>query len=262
MAVARAEQAIKEGADLIDIGGESTRPGAPPVEEEEELARVLPVVETLVRRIEAPISIDTQKGGVARRALEAGAQIINDVSGLRNDPSIAEVVAKHGAGLIVMHMRGTPQTMGKHTQYQTLLGEIIASLEASVEAAERAGVTRDSILIDPGIGFAKSPADNLVILRELGALRVLGCGIMVGASRKSFLQHLFGWSLEERMHGSLGAAAAAVMAGAQVVRVHDVLETRRVVDTIWAVRQAGFGERPKEEGTEHVRRSPLECPPE
>jgi len=241
-AVARAEQVLEEGADIIDIGGESTRPGADPVTVEEETARVLPVVEALAGRIEAPISVDTSKAVVARRSLEAGARIINDVTGFRGDPEMLDCVAAHGAGVIVMHMRGTPRTMQRLTHYESLMGEIVELLADRVALAEKAGVPRERIVVDPGLGFGKTPEDNLVILRRLSVLTELGCPILVGASRKSFLGRLFGWDLEERLEGSVAAAAAAVLAGASIVRVHDVKETRKVVDTVWAIRHAGSGE--------------------
>lgn len=238
-AVAHAEALIQAGADLLDIGGESTRPGAPAVEEEEELRRVLPVIEFLARRAAVPVSIDTMKAGVARRAIEAGAQIVNDVSGLAHDPKMAEVVAQTSVAVVLMHMRGTPRTMQQQTTYYSLMDEISEVLGARLQMAEQAGIPRSRVVLDPGIGFAKTAHDNLVILNRLGMLHCHGCALLVGASRKSFLDRLFGWPLEERLEGSLAAAAAAVMAGAQIVRVHDVKETRRVVDVVAAIRDAG-----------------------
>lgn len=238
-AVAHAEALIQAGADILDVGGESTRPGALAVGEEEELRRVLPVIESLARGAAVPVSIDTMKAGVARRAIEAGAQIVNDVSGLENDPNMASVVAQTSVALILMHMRGTPRTMQQQTTYHSVMDEISEVLGARLLRAEQAGIPRSRVVLDPGIGFAKTAHDNLVILNRLGMLHCHGCALLVGASRKSFLDRLFGWPLEERLEGSLAAAAAAVMAGAQIVRVHDVKETRRVVDVVAAIRDAG-----------------------
>jgi dihydropteroate synthase len=225
-----------EGADLIDVGGESTRPGAERVPEEVERERVVPVVRALARRTDVPVSIDTTRAAVAEAAIEAGARVVNDVSGLAFDPALAEVAARSGAGLILMHMRGRPAEMQDEPRYDDLLAEVIGALRRSLEAALAAGVAADQVALDPGIGFGKRLPHNLALLRHLGALRALGRPLVVGASRKSFLGELTGRPAGERLAGSLAAAAAAIRAGAAVVRVHDVAETVDAVRVADAVR--------------------------
>jgi len=238
-ALDRALQMVEEGADILDVGGESTRPGAEPVSEEEELRRVLPVVEHLAPRVGVPISVDTVKAAVARQAAQAGAAIVNDVGGLKLDPAMAATAAETGCALVVMHMRGTPRTMQADTRYDDLVGEIFRCLRESVELAEAAGVPRERVLVDPGIGFGKSVAGNLVILQRLGEFRALGCPVLVGASRKTFIGRVLGLEVpKERLEGSLAAATLAVWNGAHVVRAHDVQATRRAVDLAWAARCA------------------------
>ncbi len=238
-ALARAEQMVEEGADIIDVGGESSRPGAAPVPEEEELRRVLPVVEHLAPRVPVPLSVDTYKATVARRAVEAGAAIVNDISGLRMDPEMARTVAECGCTVVVMHMRGTPRTMQADTRYEDLMAEIHGALAESVRAAREAGVEEGRIWVDPGIGFGKSAEGNLLILQRLRELESLGCPVLVGASRKSFIGITLGIeNPKDRLEGSLAAAVVAVMNGASAVRVHDVMATRRAVDLAWAVRRA------------------------
>jgi len=235
-ALHRADAMAAEGADIIDVGGESTRPGAEAVPAEEEWRRIGPVVEHLVRESRV-VSVDTYKAEVARRALEAGAHLINDISGGTMDKSIHRVAAEHGAGLVVMHIRGTPRTMQKSPSYGDLVGEITGFLRRQTEAAGRAGVSRRSLIIDPGIGFGKRPEDNLEIIGRLSLFRNLDYPLLVGPSRKSFIGHLTGLSPDERLEGSLGAAAAAAIYGADIIRVHDVKETVRllaVVDPIKA----------------------------
>lgn len=237
-AVLRAEQAQAEGADILDIGGESTRPGADLVSEAEELERVIPIVKALVQRLKIPISVDTLRARVAEQALELGAELINDVSGLTADANMARVAERFRAGVVVMHMRGTPRTMQQLTQYDSLMGDIYTQLALRLTWAEAQGISRDRILLDPGIGFAKSPEDNLVILRECGMLQELGCPVLIGASRKSFLQRVFGWSPDERLQGSVAAAVLAVERGARVVRVHDVRETVQALEVAHALQNA------------------------
>lgn len=233
---------VDEGADLLDIGGESTRPGAETVSDEEEARRVLPLVERLAPRLPVPVSVDTAKASVARRAAQAGASVVNDVSGLRSDPAMARTVAEAGCSVVVMHMRGSPRTMQQDTAYDDLLGEVYRGLRESIEAAVAAGVARERVIVDPGIGFGKSVEGNLSLLRRLGELRSLGCPVLVGASRKSFIGKLLGIEApKERLEGSLAAAVLAVWNGAHIVRVHDVAATRRAVDLAWAVRRAGEG---------------------
>ncbi len=216
---------IEAGADMIDIGGESTRPGAAPVTPEEEQRRVLPVIEALADR-GVPLSIDTRNAATMAAALDAGASIVNDVTGLGHDPDAAPLVAARGCFVVLMHMRGTPQTMATLTAYGDVVAEVIAELTLRVEAAVAAGVTRGQIAIDPGIGFAKTAAQNLLLLQKLEAFRALGLPILVGVSRKSFVGHYAGEpDAARRGPGSLAAALFAVAKGASILRVHDVAET-------------------------------------
>jgi len=222
-AVEQALQLEAEGADLLDIGGESTRPGAPAVSAEEERARVLPVIEALVSRLTIPISVDTWKSSVAEACLAAGAEIINDISGLHFDPALAEVVARHQAGLVLMHTRGTPQQMQQDTAYTDLLGEVAASLLQSATTACSAGITQQQIALDPGICFAKDLSGNLELLRRLPELCCLGYPLLVGTSRKSFIgKTLQREATTDRLFGTAATVAHAVTSGARIVRVHDV----------------------------------------
>lgn len=228
-AVAHALQMESEGADLIDIGGESARPGAPQISAEEERARVLPVVEALANKLSIPISIDTWKSSVADACLQAGAEIINDISGLGFDPAMADVVARHHAGLVLMHTRGTPQEMQQDTSYDNLLGEVLASLKNSADLALQAGVTAGQIAVDPGICFAKDLQGNLVLLRRLSELHCLGYPLLVGTSRKSFIGKVLQKpEPHDRLFGTAATVALAVQHGAQILRVHDVAAMRDV----------------------------------
>jgi len=238
VALARAERMIEEGADLIDVGGESTRPGAASVDADEEWRRIGVVVEELARR-GVPVSIDTTKSSVARRAVDAGAAVLNDVSGLRFDPALAGVAAESGAGLILMHLRGTPRTMQRNVAYEDLLGEVMAILGRSIETAEHAGCHRAQLVIDPGIGFGKSTEGNLQLIAGVGRLLELGRPVMVGPSRKSFIGKILDVPIDERLEGTIGACVAALERGARVFRVHDVIEVRRALDLAWAVRTVG-----------------------
>jgi len=243
-AIAHAQQMIADGADLIDIGGESTRPGSEgPVSAEEEINRVVPVIESLVKSTDSPISVDTTKSEVARAAVEAGASIINDVSALRFDFYIADVAAKAGAGLVLMHSRGTPATMHRLPPVADIMEEVTSSLNASIKMAERRGVARESIAIDPGIGFGKSQEQNLELLAKTNALieAFPGLPLLVGTSRKSFIGRILADKdgdpapPEQRLSGSLATVAAAVLGGAHIVRVHDVkgtVDCVRVADAI------------------------------
>jgi dihydropteroate synthase len=224
-----------EGADLLDVGGESTRPGAEPLSADEEQRRVLPVIEALASRCDLPVSVDTYKAEVARRALEAGALMVNDISGLRFDPEMAGVVAAAGAGLVVMHMRGEPRTMQKDPSYDNLMAEIISQLHHSLRTAEEGGLSREQVIVDPGIGFGKTLDHNLHLVRHLSELRILGRPILVGPSRKSFLGAVGGLPPEERLEGTLAAVSLAVSMGAHVVRVHDVRSVKRAVQVADAV---------------------------
>lgn len=241
-ALRRAEQAAEEGADILDVGGESTRPGASPVSEEEELRRVIPVIELLSRRSSLPISVDTMRARVAEAAIAAGAVMVNDVSGLNADPSMGEVIGRSDAAVVLMHMRGSPRTMQQQTRYRSLMGEIYTELSLRAARAEAFGIQRARIIVDPGIGFAKEPEDNLVILKESGMLREIGCPVLIGASRKSFLERIFGWSAQDRLEGSVAAALMAVQGGAQLIRVHDVQSTVRALTVAHAVQTACVGE--------------------
>jgi dihydropteroate synthase len=238
-AVRHARALAAEGADLLDVGAESTRPGSAPVPPDEERARLLPVLEELLDDPPCPVSVDTSKPEVAEAALELGAHMVNDVTGLAAGPRLAELCAAHGAGLAVMHMRGTPRTMQVDPHYDDLLGEVRAGLETAVAAAEAAGVAPDAICVDPGIGFGKTLAHNLTLLRRLDAFRAIGKPILVGPSRKSFigalLDHL---PAAERLEGTVAACVMAAAAGAHILRVHDVAAVRRAVRVAEAIRDA------------------------
>ena len=243
-AIAQAEQMIAEGADIIDAGGESTRPGdAAIVSAAEELERVLPVIQELAKRFDAPISVDTTKAVVARAALDAGAAIVNDISALRFEPEIADEVAKSGAGLVLMHSRGTPGALHGLEPVKDIIKEVTSSLRSSVEIAEQRGVKRESIVIDPGIGFGKSQEQNLELIAKLDQIVAAfpDFPLLIGTSRKSFLGRILADEngnsapVEQRLHGSLATMIAAILKGARIVRVHDVkvaIEAARVVDAI------------------------------
>jgi dihydropteroate synthase len=220
-AIARAEALVADGADLLDIGGESSRPGAHPVGLDEEIRRVIPVIEGLVGRVGVPISIDTSKPEVARRALKAGAAIVNDIRGL-DDPRMIEVVADSGAGVVLMHMLGTPTTMQANPHYNDVVSEVIEFLAARVDRVVASGIARERIAIDPGIGFGKSFEHNLRLLNDLGRFASLGCAVLVGTSRKGFLGTLTGRDVSNRATASVVSSLSAIRRGAGIVRVHDV----------------------------------------
>lgn len=228
-AIARGVQMEEEGADIIDVGGESTRPGAQAVSEDEELGRIIPIIERLSRENETPISVDTYKSGVADKALKAGASIVNDISGLRFSPDMAKVAADHNAALIIMHIKGTPGDMQANPVYADVVGEIIDYLRESIELALKAGVSRDRILIDPGIGFGKTLEHNLTILDRLNEFRVLGCPIVLGTSRKRFIGTVLDIpEPDQRGEGTAATIALGIAQGAHVVRVHDVAQMTKV----------------------------------
>jgi len=237
VAVARGRAMLAEGADLIDVGGESTRPGAGPVPLEEELRRVLPVVERLARGLGAPVSVDTRKAEVARRALQAGAAMVNDVSALRADPAMAAVLAEAQAPVVLMHWE---PSAADGAPARDIVADVVAFLRERIAAAVAAGIARDRIVVDPGFGFAKTMAENLQLLRRLGALRALGCPILVGTSRKGTIgKVLGGLPVEDRLEGTAATVAIAIAQGADVVRVHDVrtmVRVARMADAI--VREA------------------------
>lgn len=236
-ALAQVERMIEEGADLIDVGGESTRPGSEPISAEEEMDRVVPVIEGLGQRGDIPISIDTYRAEVAEAALAAGAHLINDVWGLHMDPQIAEVAARHEVPVILMHNRSRPKDAGRTerlggrylgVEYEDLMADVIRELRESISLALEAGVDRDKIVVDPGIGFGKTVEQSLQLMANLAELKVLGCPILVGPSRKSFIGYTLDLPLEERVEGTAAAVAVGIANGADIVRVHDVKEMVRV----------------------------------
>ena len=224
-----------EGADLVDIGGESSRPGAAPVPAEEELRRTIPVIAGLVRAVRIPLSIDTSKAEVARRAIDAGASLVNDVTALRGDPDMGKVVARGHVPIILMHMRGTPQTMQRRPRYRDVVQEVATFLSRAAERAQAAGIARSRILLDPGLGFGKTLAHNLALLRGLPSLIRLGFPVVVGPSRKSFIGALLQADIGERLAGTLACVAYAQRCGAHIVRVHDVRETAQLLRMLEAI---------------------------
>jgi len=234
-AIEQALQLAGDGADLIDIGGESTRPYAKGISGDEEMGRVIPVIEALKKELRIPISIDTLKAEVAREALHCGASMVNDISALRSDPEMAGVVAQAGVPVILMHMKGTPADMQVHPTYDDVASEVITFLRNAMDQAVKSGVRRERIIVDPGIGFGKSFDHNLELLKELSRLQCLDAPILVGSSRKAFIGRILDKKVHERDTGTMATVAAAVMNGAHIVRVHNVkqaVETVKVVDAI------------------------------
>ncbi len=231
-AIAHGRELAAEGADILDVGGESTRPGAEAVSAELELERTAPVVEALAGEAGAgvPVSIDTSKAEVARAALDAGAAIINDVTALRTDPDLAALCAERGCALVLMHMQGSPRTMQESPSYGDVVDDVRAFLAERIEAATSAGVAEGRIWVDPGIGFGKTVEHNLELLRRLGELRALGRPIVIGSSRKRFLGSLTGREVDERLGGTVASNVLALAAGAEVFRVHDVLAVRQALE--------------------------------
>lgn len=236
-ALSRAHCMAEDGADIIDVGGESSRPGSDPVPLETEIERVVPVVERLVNEIDIPISIDTYKAEVARQALALGVHIVNDITSLRGDPALSEVIAEYKAPVILMHMRGKPKDMQDAPHYQALIPELISFFKEAVERAVSAGVDRESILLDPGIGFGKKTEHNLEIIKKLEKFKSLGCPLVVGASRKRLIGDVLDLPVEERLEGTAAVVSIATWNGANIVRVHDVREMVRVVRMVDALRQ-------------------------
>jgi dihydropteroate synthase len=234
-AIAEGKRMAKEGADILDVGGESTRPGAKPVSLDEELSRVIPVIEGLAKAVKIPISIDTRHAKVARAALDAGASIVNDVSAM-GEPGMAKLVAERKCPVILMHMLGNPRTMQGDPIYDDVVEDVARYLAERVRFAESKGISRDRIIIDPGIGFGKTAGHNLEILRRLAELRSLGLPILVGPSRKAFIGKVLDLPVGERLEGTLAAVTAAVLNGADVVRVHDVAECRKAAMVAWVIR--------------------------
>lgn len=224
-AVAHAEKLASEGAEIIDVGGESTQPGAKPVDEAEELSRVIPVIKALKGRIKLPISIDTMKPGVARAALIAGASVVNDVAANREDAEMWDVVAEHGAGYVLMHMQGNPVTMQKKPSYTDLMREVREFFEDRLDRLRRAGVGEQQVILDVGIGFGKTLEHNLQLLAGLNSFTFLDRPLMVGVSRKSFIGKICGGSEDERLYGGLACSVMAAESGVRIFRSHDVRET-------------------------------------
>jgi len=223
---------VEEGVDIIDIGAESTRPGAEPVSVEEELRRLLPVLEGLLKRVDIPISIDTYKASVAETVLKTGASMINDISGLRFDNRMKDVVAKYQVPIIIMHIKGEPRNMQQNPYYDDLIGEIYEYLAASIHLAVKTGIARNNIIIDPGIGFGKRLQDNFEILKRLSEFQGLGCPILIGPSRKSFIGKVLDLSPDQRLEGTLAAVTIGIQNGAHIVRVHDVKQVSRACHII------------------------------
>jgi dihydropteroate synthase len=235
LALRRAQEMLKDGADIIDLGGESSRPGARRISVKEELQRVLPVIRKLAKNITAPISIDTTKAEVAVAAIDCGAQIVNDISGLR-DKRMLKVVAKYKAAVVIMHMLGNPMNMQKKILYKSLIGDIILWLKNAVDSAEGAGINADKIIIDPGIGFGKKPEQNLELIKKLEEFRILGKPILIGPCRKSFIGKVLKTGPKERTFGTLATCVLAVERGANIVRVHDIKEVSQGLRMAAAIR--------------------------
>ena len=223
-----AERMIEEGADYLDVGAESSRPGAKPISEEEELAIILPVVSQLCQKFSIPVSVDTYKPGVAHKVLEKGVSIINDITGLRY-PEMASIIAEYDAGVVIMHMRGSPENMQEDLHYDDCVGEIKNFLERGIQTALSTGIASDRIWVDPGIGFGKTVENNLDILAHLDSFASLQKPILLGTSRKSFIGKILDLPVAERLEGSLATAIIGIMKGARILRVHDVQETYRAV---------------------------------
>lgn len=237
-AIRRAYEMVEEGADIIDIGGESTRPGSEPVPLEEEISRTIPVIEALAKNIKVPISIDTYKAEVAKRALDAGASIVNDISGLRFDPEMPKVVSQYKVPVVIMHIKGTPKNMQVNPQYEALIPEIMDYLRESIRLAMKSGIAEDKIIIDPGIGFGKTFEQNLEIVKNLREFTLFEKPLLVGVSRKAFIGKILGDApASERLEGTAAAVAISILNGANIIRVHDVKEMKKVALVADAVKR-------------------------
>lgn len=236
-AVNHAKDMARAGADIIDVGGESTRPGSKPITAELEKKRVIPVIERLIQELDLPISIDTYKAEVAEACLSLGVHMVNDISGLRFDPRMKEVVASYDAAIVIMHIKGRPTDMQNNPQYGDLIGEIMEYLREGIRLATSSGIQKKKIIVDPGIGFGKTTSHNLEIIRRLKALKALGCPILVGPSRKSVIGNVLGLDVEDRLHGTSALVALSIMNGASIVRVHDVKEMWEVARMVDAVKK-------------------------
>jgi dihydropteroate synthase len=237
-AILHAKRMEAEGADIIDIGAESSRPGSEPVSVREELSRLIPVLRELVNEVAVPISIDTYKAKVAEAALDSGAHMINDISGLHFDPDMASVVARYKAAVVVMHIKGTPKDMQCKPVYDNLVQEIIDYLDQSLALADEAGIDPEQIIVDPGIGFGKTVRHNLQIINRLSEFKVLGKPILIGTSRKSFIGRVLGLPVEQREEGTAASVSCSILNGANIVRVHDVAKMARVAKLTDAIKQA------------------------
>lgn len=238
-AMKNAREMISAGVDIIDVGGESTRPGSEPVAEDEEIRRVIPVVQALRAESDVIVSVDTRRKEVAERALDAGADIINDISGLRHNDDLARLVARRKVPVVLMHMRGTPKNMQKNPYYRNTMSEILRELQQSIAAAIGAGIAPEMIIVDPGIGFGKRIQDNLRIIRELASLKSLAFPILVGLSRKGFIGEILDRPVEKRLIGTVTANTLAILNGANIIRVHDVADAVEMVKIIDSVRRIG-----------------------
>ncbi len=237
-ALAHFERMVSEGADLIDIGAESTRPGSKAIDEQEEIRRLQPVLEVIGKRATVPLSVDTHKAGVAERAIGLGVVIINDISALEHDPRMGQVIARTKAGLVLMHKRGMPQNMEQYCQYDNVVEEVRDYLGTRMKYAEEIGIAREQILIDPGIGFAKDAQQNLSLLKGLSSFQQLGRPLLVGVSNKSFIGTVTDKPVNKRMMGTAAAVTAAVLGGAKMIRVHDVGAMREVIRMSEAIARA------------------------
>jgi dihydropteroate synthase len=237
-AINRAVRMAEEGADIIDIGGESTRPGSEPLAIEEELRRTIPVIEALSKEIDIPLSVDTYKSGVARRALDAGASMVNDISGLRFDPMMPKVVSEYRVPVVIMHIKGAPKDMQKNPVYQALMPEVMDTLREGIRSAMESGVSEDKIIVDPGIGFGKTSEHNLEIIHNLRELTFLEKPVLIGPSRKAFIGKVLGdVPPGERLEGTAAAVAVSIMNGANIIRVHDVKEMAKVAKIADAIKR-------------------------
>ncbi len=238
-ALRRCEEMLSEGADLVDVGGESTRPGAAPVSAAEECGRVAPVIDAIVRRFEVPVSIDTQKAGVARAALDAGAAIVNDISALTADAEMAAVPLPYGAGVVLGHMQGTPRTMQVNPGYVDAPQEVLDYLRERVRALSASGYPQECMAVDPGIGFGKRPQDNYALIEHLETLASIGCPVLLGHSRKSFIGKTPGLEQSDRLHPSVAMALYAALKGVSILRVHDVGATAEALRMVEEIRSVG-----------------------
>jgi dihydropteroate synthase len=238
-ALKNAREMIGAGVDIIDVGGESSRPGSEPIEPDEEIRRVIPVVQAIRKESDIMISVDTRRKEIAERSLDAGADIINDISGLRHNDELARLVARRRVPIVLMHMRGTPKTMQKQASYKNTISEILRELQPSIAAAIGAGIAPEMIIVDPGVGFGKRAQDNLRIIRELASLKSLNFPILIGLSRKSFIGEILDRPVEKRLIGTVTANTLAVINGANIIRVHDVGDAVEMVKVIDSVRRFG-----------------------